>query len=130
MPSIRDLRRHLSAAGIDHSEAKNRAALETLCIEHGLAERVEVRPSGPPCARCRKPLVGEFLAIGASRFHKHCCVCAVCAAPVSGEVIVGRGGALGKAGRRNEGGGPSEVALDGPASRRVPIRLRDHMPSR
>ena len=94
MPSIRDLRRHLSAAGIDHSEAKNRAALETLCIEHGLAERVEVRPSGPPCARCRKPLVGEFLAIGASRFHKHCCVCAVCAAPVSGEVIVGRGGAL------------------------------------
>ena len=69
MPSIRDLRRHLSAAGIDHSEAKNRAALETLCIEHGLAERVEVRPSGPPCARCRKPLVGEFLAIGASRFQ-------------------------------------------------------------
>ena len=94
MPSIRDLRRHLSAAGIDHSEAKDRTALETLCIEHGLAERVEVRPSGPPCARCRKALVGEFLAIGASHFHKHCCACAVCAAPVSGEVIVGRGGAL------------------------------------
>ena len=60
MPSIRELRRHLDAAGVDHSAARDRGALEELCVSRGLARR-EPAPS-QPCAACREQ-PGSRLAV-------------------------------------------------------------------
>ena len=92
MPSIRELRRHLDAAGVDHSAARDRGALEELCVSRGLARR-EPAPS-QPCAACREPLAGPVVEIGGRPYHRRCAVCAVCAVALGKEVVVRRDGAF------------------------------------